>query len=65
MKETLIRWAKMLAIFLFVFFSIISGAGAINYGCDNNENIYIVAGIISMLCAGYSAVVAYYKADPR
>lgn len=59
MRETLKRWAKIVAIFLYAFVVIIASSGAMNYGHTTDQNIYMVMGVINLLLGGYSAYRAW------
>ena len=53
---TIKEWLKVLAIFVYVFLSIVCSAGAVNYGVTSANGWYIVSGV---LCFAASLWVAY------
>ena len=46
---------RLFAMLVYVVVTIIASVGAINYGSDSAEHIYIIVGVINFLFGGYNA----------
>ena len=43
----------------YIFAFVVASAGAVNYAFQNNAHIYTVAGILNLICGGYSTYRVY------
>ena len=50
---------KIGLIFIYIFLSIVCCAGAINFGYDNSEGLYIVAGVLCLAASMWNAYKVY------
>ncbi len=50
---------KIGLIFIYIFLSIVCCAGAINFGYDNSEGLYIVAGVLCLATSFWNAYKVY------